>query len=151
MPVLFSLASWDPARTGFLQWLARHLADEYPFVRPRDAQTIIDAGRVLPLLDGLDELPGGAAAAAVAMINGAGLQRPLVVACRSQEFAHAVHVGDVPTGAAVVELEPVRPDQAETYLRLTTPPDDRLARWEPVSRSYAVARTVQWRPHSRPR
>lgn len=28
VPVLFSLASWDPARTRFPQWLARHLSDE---------------------------------------------------------------------------------------------------------------------------
>ena len=64
VPVLFSVASWDPARTGFSQWLARHLSDEYPFVRPREAQAIVAAGRVLPLLDGLDELSQGAAAAA---------------------------------------------------------------------------------------
>ena len=66
------------------------------------------------------------------MINRAGIEPPLVVASRSPEFARAVHAGDVLTGAAVVELEPVRPEQAETYLRLSTPPDDRLARWEPV-------------------
>jgi hypothetical protein len=131
VPVLFSLASWDPARTSFPQWLARHLSDEYPFVRPDEAQAIVEARRVLPLLDGLDELPQGAMAAAVAMINGAGLERPLVVASRTREFARAVHAGDVLTGAAVVELEPVRPKLAERYLRLTTPPD-RVARWEPV-------------------
>jgi len=132
VPVLFSVASWDPTRAGFQQWLARHLSDEYPFVRPVEARAIVEAGRVLPLLDGLDELPESSAPAALAMINGAGLERPLVVACRSLEFARAVHAGDVLTGAAVVELEPVRPNQAETYLRLSTPPDDRLARWQPV-------------------
>ena len=132
VPVLLSLASWDPARAGFLPWLAGHLSHEYPFVRPGDARAMVEAGRVLPLLDGLDELPGGAAAAALATINGAGLQRPLVVACRTWEFARAVYTGDVLTGATVVELVPLEPVQAETYLRLTTPPDDRLQRWDPV-------------------
>ncbi|HYW25991.1 MAG TPA: hypothetical protein VE953_17595 [Terriglobales bacterium] len=132
VPVLLSVASWDPARSGFPQWLARRLSDEYPFVRPDDARAIVEAGRVLPLLDGLDELPDAAVAAAVTMINRAGLERPVVVACRTREFAQAVHASDVLTAAAVVELEPVGPDQAERYLRLTTPPDDRLARWEPV-------------------
>lgn len=102
------------------------------FVRPREARAIVEAGRVLPLLDGLDELPAGAAAAALPMINRAGFQRPLGVACRTLEFARAVHAGDVLTGGAVVELEPVRPDRAEVYLHDTTPQDDRLARWEPV-------------------
>jgi hypothetical protein len=132
VPVLFSLASWDPTRTDLLQWLARHLSEEYPFVRPRDAPAIIKTGRVLPLLDGLDELPAGAAAAALPMINEVGFQRPLVVACRTLEFARAARAGDVLTDATVVELEPVLPGQAEKYLRDNTPDDDRLARWEPV-------------------
>jgi hypothetical protein len=132
VPLLLSLGSWDPERTAFLDWLVEHLTDEYPFVRPETARAIVRDGSVLPLLDGLDELPSRVAAAAVQRINAAGLERPIVVACRTLEFAEVVRAADVVTGAAVVELEPVAPAQAVTYLRLTTPPDDRLGRWEPV-------------------
>lgn len=42
-----------------------------------------------------------------------------------------------------MELEPVRADQAETYLRLSTRGHDRLDRWEPV---FAELRRVPTSP-----
>ncbi len=134
VPVLLSLASWDPNKRSFLNWLQGHLWDEYPLLGREGARALVDHGKILPLLDGLDELPGDMAAMALKEINRAGVLQPLVVACRSEEFDQAVRQGDVLRAAAVIELKAVQPEDAREYLRRTTPPDDRLERWEPVFR-----------------
>lgn len=132
VPVLLTPSSWEPLSQPFMDWLTVHLADQYPFLGRDGARAVVDGGRVLPLIDGLDELPAERLATALMAINRAGVQQPLIVACRTVEFAQAVHEGDVVTGAAVIELEPVAPEHVCDYLRLTTPRDDRAARWEPV-------------------
>ena len=133
VPVLLTPSSWDPRGEPFLDWLARHLADEYPFLRRVGAKALIEQGSILPILDGLDEMDNDALGVAVQVMNGPGMvERPFIIACRSLEFAQAVGHSDVLTGAAVVELEPIPPQQAREYLRLSTPRDDRLDRWAPV-------------------
>jgi NACHT domain len=132
VPVLLTLSSWNPRVETFPAWLSRHLADEYPFLRRSGAEALVASNRVLPILDGLDELPTGVPAAALLALNEAGTRLPLVLASRSAEFTEAVACGDVLTGAAVVELEPIPARSACDYLRLTTPRDDRGDRWEPV-------------------
>jgi NACHT domain len=133
VPVLLSMASWNPLQEPFLRWLPRHLAREYAVVRRSGrAEALVADGRVLPILDGLDELPEDRVAGVLAAINRVGVQQAVVIASRTAEFARAVREGDVLTGAAVIELEPVTPEQAAEYLRVTSPQDDRLARWTPV-------------------
>jgi hypothetical protein len=132
IPVIVTPASWDPRVERFSGWLATHLSDQYPFLRRAEAEALIERRRVVPVLDGLDELPADRPAVALQAINAAGVQQPLVIACRTAEFSKAVGDGDVLTGAAVVELDSIRPEQIRDYLRLSSPRDDRLARWEPV-------------------
>ena len=70
VPVLFSLGSWNPTTTGFRDWLAGQLDARPPRSR-RDrpatvsnlATALVEAGRVLPVLDGFDELARRAAPA----------------------------------------------------------------------------------------
>ena len=133
VPVLLTMSSWNPLRDAFLEWLSSHLADNYSFLRQgAKAKELVAQGCLLPLLDGLDELPAQRRAAALEAVNRVGVQQPLVIACRTHEFAQAVREGDALTGAAVVEMGPVEPEQDIDYLRLTTPRDARSARWEPV-------------------
>jgi predicted NACHT family NTPase len=64
VPVLFSLASWEPHTQPRVQdWLAGQLTQSYPDLRAfgaSAAQKLADQGRLLPVLDGLDEIPPSA-------------------------------------------------------------------------------------------
>ncbi|NUS17382.1 MAG: hypothetical protein HOV92_20970 [Streptomyces sp.] len=66
VPVLVPLASWDPARSPFDAWLVRQLAGDYPMLgagegasegQDAGARALIEAGMIVPLLDGFDEMP----------------------------------------------------------------------------------------------
>lgn len=122
VPVLLSLATWHPGEQRLDGWLASRLAADYPGAN----------ATVLPILDGLDELPGPLRPLAIdgidlAMAGG----RPFVVTCRGEEYESAVATGAVLSGAAVVELEPVRPSETITFITARTPAAD--VRWDAVS------------------
>ncbi|MGQ0776859.1 MAG: NACHT domain-containing protein [Pseudonocardiales bacterium] len=61
IPLLVSLAGWDPIKQRQLHtWLAIRLAEDYPPLSafgPTTAQALAEQGKLLPILDGLDELP----------------------------------------------------------------------------------------------
>ncbi len=127
VPVLLSLASWNPKIQRLDAWLAGRLAADYPGA---DAT-------VLPILDGLDELPEPLRPLAIdgidhAMAGG----RPFVVTCRGEEYESAVATGAVLSGAAVVELEPVLPSETVTFITARAPATD--VRWEAVSAHLAA-------------
>jgi len=131
VPVYASLATWDPQRARFVDWFTEYLNLEYPFLK-QSSRALIDGGHLLPVLDGLDEMPEQNAGLAIKALNELGIAWPLVMACRTVEFRNAVSEGDVLTGGAVVLLEPLTPQDAVGYLRISTPRDDRLDRWELV-------------------
>src|SRR5262249_50281516 len=63
VPVLLSLSSWDPRAEHLHTWLATRLIREYPalanisvFGRGAALRLVCD-GKILPVLDGLDEMP----------------------------------------------------------------------------------------------
>lgn len=56
---------------------------------------------------------------------------PIVLTCRTAEYEAAIMKGDVITAAAVIEAQPVRPDEAAFWLRSGIPPY-RVSFWEPV-------------------
>ena len=124
VPVLLHLSSWNPAREHLDAWLARRLGEEYPLLADptryggRPAARLVAAGAVLPVLDGLDEMPKVRHAEAVAALNEAVAGgRQIVVTCRTEEFQAAIAtVGTALGRAAVVELEPVRVADVATYL-----------------------------------
>jgi hypothetical protein len=132
VPVLFSLASWDPSRQPRAQdWLADQLAQTYPHLRafgPDVAQKLADQGRLLPVLDGLDEVVPQRRGEVVDRLN-ASLPADvgLIVTSRSSEYTDTVQVIDVFTAAAVIQPEPLTASEAVTYLQ------DRLPRRPPDS------------------
>jgi hypothetical protein len=137
VPVLLGLSQWDPTAEHLHVWLARRLGEDYPAMRgpgfgPDVPQRLLAAGRVLPLLDGLDELPEEVRAIAIAELDRAHGTQPLVLTCRSEEFEQAVAAGGALAAAAVVELEPVTAGQAAAFLRTTAPPSV-AARWDQVA------------------
>ncbi len=136
-PVLLPLSSWNPRREHLYFWLARRMVEDYPGLGNakaygRDAAArLVAEGRVIPVLDGLDETAPGARAAAIdALDRAVAGGRPLVVTCRAAEYEDAVRLGGILAGAAVVEIEPVELDDAVTFLTTGRLPGD--TRWEPV-------------------
>ncbi|MDG4784834.1 NACHT domain-containing protein [Micromonospora sp. WMMD1102] len=138
VPVLLNPASWNPRRQHFDDWLADCLVEQYQFLRAQDryglnsAMRLVDQGRVLPVLDGLDEMPVGVHVSAVrALTDAVGPSRPLVVTCRADEYEAAVDAIGNPLGrAAVVEIEPVTAGDAMEYLPTGQPEGPR--RWASV-------------------
>ncbi|TDC67019.1 NACHT domain-containing protein, partial [Micromonospora sp. KC207] len=141
VPVLLSLTSWDPGRAGYADWLVARLAADYPaLAAPHPdfgtvAAALLAEERVLPVLDGLDELPTAARGAALLALNSASPRLAgLVVASRTAQYLDAVRGGDVLTGAAVVRLLPLRVSDLAAYLPRTARPAGAAAvtAWDPV-------------------
>lgn len=123
VPVLVSAAEWDAeSEPDMWAWMAGQLALGYPALKspkyggraPRD---LTAAGLILPVLDGLDEIPAVSRAAVLRALNTSLGTGQLILTCRTAEYAQAVRdAADVLTGAAVIEAEPLTPRAAAAYL-----------------------------------
>jgi hypothetical protein len=126
VPVIFPLASWNPEQRSLYAWMTERLSIDYPALgalAPSGlswAHELVSAGRVLPVLDGLDEVPTSLRGAAMRHLNLAlDHDTPVLVTCRTEEYRAAVQVAGVFTGAAVVELLPLTVGDLEEYLPRT--------------------------------
>ena len=68
IPVVFNLSSWAEQQFALADWLIDELNKRYDVPRTL-AKTWVDAGLILPLLDGLDEVAADRRAACVEAIN----------------------------------------------------------------------------------
>ncbi|WP_414170182.1 NACHT domain-containing protein [Streptoverticillium reticulum] len=141
VPVLLSLSSFDPARECARTWLHRRIAADYPAIA--DAETygagviedLLTEHRLIPVLDGLDELPERSRAVALASFNDTlPSHTPLVLTCRTADYVRAVAESGVLTGATVLEPAPVRTSDALALLRLATPPGPRQHGWDTLAK-----------------
>jgi hypothetical protein len=131
VPVLLWAASWNPRLHSLRDWLIRELGLNYPSLDDSAAKRLVEADLILPVIDGLDELPTGLRNHAVAAISREPLQAGLVITSRTSEYEQMVErSGESLTGAAVVELEPVSGSSAITFIQSLILSGDR--RWEPV-------------------
>ncbi|MFE3827451.1 NACHT domain-containing protein [Streptomyces sp. NPDC059092] len=136
VPVLLSLASFDPGREAPAEWLRRRITSDYPALAdgevygPSVVRDLLADGRILPVLDGLDELPASGHGAVVAALNRAyPAGAPLVLTCRTESYVDAVAETGVLAGAAVVAPAPVCPADAVALLRLAAPPGRGQESW----------------------
>ena len=100
VPVLASIASWNPAGQGLHGWLAPSSSSTILPWRPRrqrtrteptQAEALLAAGLILPVLDGLDEIPEQVRGPAISRINDAlRLGEQVVVTCRTRQYRDAV-------------------------------------------------------------
>ena len=146
VPVLVSIASWNPVDQGLHQWLAGEMVVDHPaLAAPAPSgiaggnlgQVLLERGLIRPVLDGLDEIPEALQSAAIAQINDA--MRPgeaLVLSSRKAAYQAAVHSPDGAAvtlrGAAVIEMRPVDAATASKYLLHDSGGKDR---WDPVLNS----------------
>ena len=145
VPVLVSLASWDPDREELDLWLERRLGIDYPWLGDpgrtgtSKGRELFDAGWIMLVLDGLDEIPDGVRGRAIARINDTlGLQPNLamVLSSRSAAFADTVRPPNGPevrvTAAAGIEIEPLDLGIVASYLRDSAGGPVNEARWQAV-------------------
>ncbi|MBN6040439.1 helix-turn-helix domain-containing protein [Amycolatopsis sp. 195334CR] len=139
VPVIFNIGSWDPATMPLRTWLVETLQRDHPGLSAAApggstlAAVLTDTERILPVLDGFDEIAEGLHRPALEALNS--LSRPLLLTSRFDEYERAVTTVDVLTSAAVVELTDLTPDDLTGYLprtaRRTTSGDGTTA-WDPV-------------------
>jgi hypothetical protein len=144
VPVLIPAAGWDPSRETLDNWLSAYLVTTYPALAARAEQgagtgtvseALVEARRILPILDGLDEVPTALRGLAIHSINETLLpDDALVVTCRTQEFAETVQAsdGELIRAAAAVQLLPLDARTVADYLRDDASGPAALARWAPV-------------------
>jgi hypothetical protein len=145
VPVLLPMASWNPSDDDFPTWMAEWMATLWaPLAQPVQAgshksvaRALLDAGLIVPVLDGLDEIAQESRNSAIICLNDAtGSIRGLILSCRSDAYATAVHPApglDVPlTGAAGVELCPLETKEVGVYLQISAGGPVGAARWTPV-------------------
>jgi len=137
LPVLLTASSWNPYKEDLHGWLARRIVEEYPALAnaevygPDAAARLIASRRLVPVLDGLDEMSAELRPTAIRAIDrAASNQYPLVMTCRSAEYLNAVEANRrLLPHAAVLEIQPLGIDDATEFLRGA---DSRPERWSPV-------------------
>lgn len=124
VPVIFSLGSWNPTTTSLRDWLADQLIRDHPGLAAPGpagdslATALTGTGRILPILDGFDEIAQGLHRAALTELNATGM--PLLVTSRPVEYIDAVAGTDVLTSAAGIELTDLTLTDLVNYLPRTT-------------------------------
>jgi hypothetical protein len=121
VPVLFSLFSWDLAVQPRVQdWLTDQLMQTYPALQAISedaAAALVEQSRVLPVLDGLDELLPARAAAIINSLN-ASLPGGVILTSRRAEYLVAIATArDRLTAADDIEPLPLTTAEAAAYLR----------------------------------
>ncbi|GAA4100900.1 NACHT domain-containing protein [Actinomadura miaoliensis] len=130
VPVMLPVAGWDTEQFPRLHnWLADRLPRDYPALRSPElgidvVRALTRRGHILPVLDGLDELPPAARAKVITALNRSlGGDDQLILTCRTGEFAAAITAAaDLVTSAAVLEPHPLTPAAAADYLTRCLPP-----------------------------
>ncbi|HEX5494908.1 MAG TPA: NACHT domain-containing protein, partial [Mycobacteriales bacterium] len=146
VPILLPLASWNPQREDLYTWIEHRLSTDNhalsaPLIKkPRTsrARALLDAGFLLLVLDGLDEIPDRLRGAAIDRINDAlPPGQRLIVAARTEAFRRATRPPGGPevtlNGAAGIELCPLEAGVVTDYLRHSSGGPDSAARWDDVA------------------
>ena len=128
VPVVFSLIEYDPVMASPQEWLVGRLRRDYPGLTEPLASALVQRGRILPVLDGLDEVPRGSGGRHPAGAERCGGWRRRVHPDQPSTglSARTVRFGDVLTAAAVIAPLALTPAEACRYLRTQLAPGDRL-------------------------
>ena len=137
VPVLLPAASWTRDCT-MTEWITERIVRSQPSLNVRITtgagekvwlpRELAESG-LIPVIDGLDELPPDRWSAVISEINAAGSDSPLVLTSRPEEYHSATADRDV-SRADVIELEPLTGPEIKDYLAQAT--DKPADRWQPV-------------------
>jgi hypothetical protein len=122
LPISLPAVVWNPRRESLSDCLARQLSANYAWLSNTHARVLVSDGKLLPILDGLDEMRPSLRKAAIAEINGYGWDRPLVVTSRRDEYWEAVEEfgGRGVARSGIVGLCPMLPQDIKIYLDPTS-------------------------------
>ncbi|MER7516529.1 NACHT domain-containing protein [Streptomyces sp. NPDC126499] len=127
--VLLPLSSWNPATTPFERWVAARVVQTCPSLAdlgdPDTAVKLYRTGRLLLVLDGLDELPEAARPEVIAALNerqGA-TTGPVLLTSRPTEYRDATRAdaGSL-RPSATIELAPLEAEDLREFLPRTVDP-----------------------------
>jgi hypothetical protein len=137
VPVLLPAATWTRDCT-MTEWITGQLVASQPSldVRIRTGtgekvwlpQALVDSG-VIPVIDGLDELPPDRWTTVISEINACGSDYPLVLTSRPAEYYAAISARGI-SQAVMIELEPLQVREVKRYLSEAT--DSPAGRWSRV-------------------
>jgi NACHT domain len=145
VPFLTSIASWNPVEEDLRDWLGAQLLIDHPALgippadraEPTRAAALLASGLILPVLDGLDEIPEKVRGPAIGRINEA--LRPgeqVVVTSRIRQYRDAVRPQEgievTVRAAAAIELRPLDVAVVRRYLCDDAAGPVARARWDPV-------------------
>ncbi|MFJ9034720.1 NACHT domain-containing protein [Streptomyces sp. NPDC102274] len=153
VPIRLSLSAWtelevddDAAHTSepltemVRAWLIRTLINTYGISR-RSADALLDAGQVLPMFDGLDEMDGTTrtrpayerrarqALSALGRYAPNGTPSPMVLTCRADTYRDLRDVHVELDFAACVEIAALSPEQVRQFIAERS---TQLTRWDGV-------------------
>jgi hypothetical protein len=121
LPIILRLSSWALGRPALAEWMVEQLSRTYDVPRLLSERWVRE-GRLLPLLDGLDEMEDAARPACIKAINAYHQTHlvPLVVCSRQGEYdAAAIRERLILQNAVIVQ--PLSTEQIEGYLQATGP------------------------------
>ncbi|MEU8251736.1 NACHT domain-containing protein [Nonomuraea sp. NPDC048916] len=129
VPVIFGLSSWDPTIQPFHDWLAARLQAEYPVLAamssgPDTARALVARRRILPILDGLDEVPIAQRALVVSALQAMSAPgEPLIITSRTSEFRELFddRGSGLFAGGLVIELLSLHPADVVQALSVRLP------------------------------
>jgi hypothetical protein len=118
-PVILNLSSWNQKGQTLAHWLVEELFTSYQLPR-KVGQRWVQAGQVLPLLDGLDEVDESARSACIDAINAYRRDYlvPLVVCSRTREYLAQQRRLML---QRAVEIQPLDEGQVDNYLAKAGP------------------------------
>jgi TIR domain/NACHT domain len=121
LPVILRLSSWAIGRPKLTNWMIEQLSRTYDVPQPLSERWVKE-GRILPLLDGLDEVEETARPACIEAINSYHRTHliPLVVCSRQTEYEVAAKGKHLALQSAVM-VQPLSDEQIEEYLRTADP------------------------------
>ncbi|GGO53658.1 NACHT domain-containing protein [Streptomyces lasiicapitis] len=140
VPVRLSVAGWDTDRP-LPEWLADQIHQQFRDrgLTAADAGMLVDQHRILPVLDGLDEMdtdttPAARRRAVAALQQLNAYQHPtgsapVILTCRTTQYEQLAALDMRMREAAHIQIAPVPPAQAAAYL---TARSTRPTRWSPV-------------------
>ena len=115
VPVVLSLSTWGHKQETIEDWIVAELSEKYGIPKST-GRSWLENHRILPLLDGLDEVRPARRAACVGAINNFGEKHGLAglaVCSRLQDYI------DLPVRLKLngaVSLQPLSPEQVDNYL-----------------------------------